>query len=130
MCGLDGEVVVYIEAGHAFFKCVTTHSPLKNAELNVSPHYTLITQRSQAVARTSHASATSWSTLLTTPLCAATNRSSTGISFIKRNVKKWGATPRASLQFCVPQVWHTSGFTAAAGCPRPREVGGDIRVNE
>jgi hypothetical protein len=29
-----------------------------------------------------------------------------------------GATPRASLRFCLPQVGHTSGFTAAARCPR------------
>ena len=36
MCGLDGEVVVYTEAGHVFSRCVTTHSPLKSAELNVS----------------------------------------------------------------------------------------------
>ena len=36
MCGIDGEVVVYTEAGHVFSRCVTTHSPLKNAELNVS----------------------------------------------------------------------------------------------
>ena len=36
MCGLDGAVVVYTEAGHVFSRCVTTHYPLKNAELNVS----------------------------------------------------------------------------------------------
>ena len=36
MCGLDGEVVVHNEAGHMFSKCVTAHSPVKNAELNVS----------------------------------------------------------------------------------------------
>ena len=36
-CGLEGEVVVYTEAGHVFSRCVTTQSsPLKNAELNVS----------------------------------------------------------------------------------------------
>jgi hypothetical protein len=34
---LTREVVVYTETGHAFSRCVTTHhSPLKNAELNVS----------------------------------------------------------------------------------------------
>ena len=26
--------------------------------------------------------------------------------------------PRASPRFCVPEVGHTSGFTAPAGCPR------------
>ena len=29
-----------------------------------------------------------------------------------------GATPRASPPLCAPEVGHTSGFTAAAGCPR------------
>jgi hypothetical protein len=29
-----------------------------------------------------------------------------------------GVTPQASLQFCLPQVGHTSGFTAPARCPR------------
>jgi hypothetical protein len=93
--------------------------------LPTTPHYTLITQRSQAIARTSHTLATTDELVdaadYSTPLCAAANIGAPQGFRLSRavNVKKWGlhsnfacprsGTPRASLQL-------------------PPAPGGDIRV--